>query len=103
MVLRGKLDDYTELPKAADALCVVEVADSSYERDSGEKLIGYARAGVEQYVILNLRSRTAEVYTRPDAAVGTYAQVQLVAEAESLALRVGVNELFAVPMVQLLP
>ena len=36
MVLRGTLDSYTDLPFAADAFCVVEVADSSYERDTGE-------------------------------------------------------------------
>src|SRR5437879_393206 len=30
MILRGALDDYTDLPTAADAFCVIEVADSSY-------------------------------------------------------------------------
>lgn len=48
MVLRGTLDDYTDLATAADAWCVVEVADASYERDAGEKLAGYARASVGQ-------------------------------------------------------
>lgn len=43
-VIRGRLEDYADHPAAADALCVVEVADSSYERDAGEKLTGYARA-----------------------------------------------------------
>ena len=36
----------TASPLAADAFCVIEVADSSYERDAGEKLIGYARSRV---------------------------------------------------------
>src|SRR5688500_2545667 len=46
VVLRGALADYRDrLPAAADVWCVIEVADSSYERDTGEKLAGYARAG----------------------------------------------------------
>jgi hypothetical protein len=103
MILRGTLDDYADLPAADDTFCVVEVADSSYERDSGEKLLGYARAGVRQYIILNLRNRTAEVYTNPDAAAGTYPPPQVVAEGESLSLRVGEAEHFAVHLADLLP
>ena len=62
VVLRGPLNHYRDrLPVAADAWCVIEVADSSYERDAGEKLRGYAVAGVIQYVIVNLRNGTAEV------------------------------------------
>lgn len=48
MVLRRTLESYTGKPTAADAFCVVEVADSSYERDTGDRLFGYARAGIVQ-------------------------------------------------------
>lgn len=103
-ILRGTLDDYPDrLPTAADALCVIEVADSSYERDVGEKLQGYARAGVEQYVIINLRNRTAEVYATPDRKAGTYPPPVVVREGEQLALRVGEQELFSVTLGDLLP
>lgn len=103
-VLRGALcDDDDGLPTAADAFCVIEVADSSYERDSGEKLNGYARAGVQQYIILNLRNRTAEVYRNPNGAAGTYPPPQMIAEGESLSLRVGEAEYFTVPLKDLLP
>ena len=89
-ILRGTLGDYRDrLPNAADASCVIEVADSSYERDAGEKLIGYAQAGIAQYVIVNLRNRTAELYSTPDMAAGAYAPPQVVAERETLTLRVG--------------
>ena len=89
---------------AADAFCVVEVADSSYERDAGEKLFGYARAGVPQYVIVNLRNRTAEVYATPDVAAGTYPPPQVVAADAVLSLRVGdERESFPVPLSDLLP
>ena len=65
LVLKGLLSDYRgKRPSAADAYCVIEVSDSSYERDSGEKLKSYAHAGIEQYIIINLRNRTAEIYYR---------------------------------------
>ncbi len=72
-IIRGPDTDYrTRLPTAPDVLCVIEVADSSLERDREEKLPVYARAGVPQYIILNLRNRTAEVYAGPDRAAGIY-------------------------------
>jgi Putative restriction endonuclease len=103
MVLRGTLDDYTDLPTAADAFCVIEVADSSYERDSGEKLIGYAKAGVAQYIIFNLRTREAEVYTQPDVAAGTYPPPVRVNENDVLKLRVGEKDWFEVSLAEVLP
>jgi hypothetical protein len=103
-VLRGTLGDYRDrLPAAGDAFCVIEVADSSYERDAGEKLAGYARAGIAQYVIVNLRNRTAEVYTVPDPSAGTYPRPQVVAEVETLSLRIGEAAFFPVPLAELLP
>ena len=62
-VVRGPdADNAARLPTAADVLCVIEISDSSLERDREEKLPIYARAGVPQYVILNLRNRTGEAY-----------------------------------------
>ena len=103
MVLRGMLDEYTDLATAADALCVVEVADASYERDAGEKLRGYGQAGVEQYVIINLRSRTAEVYTNPDRTTGGYPPPRVIGSDEVLPLRVGEEEPFPVLLSDVLP
>jgi Uma2 family endonuclease len=104
VVLRGTLDDYRDrLPGAADAWCVIEVADSSYERDTGEKLAGYARAGVIQYIVVNLRNRTAEVYTSPDTAAGTYPAPRVVREAEILDLRIGEGEVFSITLSEVLP
>jgi hypothetical protein len=103
VVLRGSIADFDGLPTAADAFCVVEVADSSYERDAGEKLFGYARAGVPQYVIVNLRNRTAEVYAGPDVAAGTYPPPTIVPADGVLSLRVADGELFDVPLADLLP
>jgi len=103
VVLRGELEDYSDVPTAADAFCVVEVADSSYERDAGEKLEGYARAGIRQYIMINLRNRTAEVYSEPNVAGGTYPSPVVHTPAEMLRLRVGEADEFGVLVESLLP
>lgn len=98
MVLRGGLKDYTDLPMAADAYCVVEVADASYERDAGEKLAGYARAGV-----VDLRNWTAEVYEGANREAGTYGPARVVGEAEVVGLGVGEQEVVEVRVGDVLP
>ena len=104
VVLRGPRTSYRDhIPTAAEALCVIEVADSSYERDAGEKLVGYARAGVGQYIIINPRNRTAEVYGNPDVAAGTYPPPQVVLESEPLSIRVAQSEIYSTPLRDLLP
>lgn len=103
MVLRGVLADYSDLPAAADAFCVVEVADSSYERDAGDKLAGYARAGIEQYIIVNLRNQTAEIYTNPDTTAASYQSCVIVSVADQLPLRVGRDDHFEVLLSEVLP
>jgi Uma2 family endonuclease len=54
-------------PPPADVAILVEVSYSSYAADSGEFLRRYARAGIRQYWIVNIRTRAIEVYTDPDA------------------------------------
>ena len=104
VVLRGGRSDYRDrLPQAADAFCVIEVADSSYERDAGEKLAAYAKAAVEQYIILNLRNRTAEVYTHPDPTAAAYPEPRIIAEDGTLALRVADDEYFTFVLREILP
>lgn len=102
MVLRGVLSDYSDLPVAADAFCVVEVADSSYERDAGDKLVGYARAGVEQYIIVNLRNQTAEIYTNPDSTTASYQSREIVSASGQLTLRLGRDEYFNIALGEVL-
>jgi Uma2 family endonuclease len=47
------------------ALLLIEVADSSLNKDRGAKLGIYAEAEVPEYWIINLQSMTVEVYTEP--------------------------------------
>ena len=65
-IIVGSEEDYRgRLPAAADVLCVIEVADSSLQRDRTQKLRVYAGAGIAKYVIINLFDRAVEVYTDP--------------------------------------
>jgi Uma2 family endonuclease len=71
-VARGTIDDYSEKhPHPADLALVIEVADSSLDRDRGIKLQSYARAGIVCYWIINLIDRQIEVHTHPDAKAET--------------------------------
>ena len=103
MVVRGAFGAVRRKPTAADALCVVEVADSSYERDTGVKLVAYAQAGIRQYVVVNLRNRTAEVYETPDVVAGAYPPPRVIPADGVLELRMGENETFAVRLAEVLP
>lgn len=46
-------------------LCVVEVSDNSLARDLGVKLREYARAGIEQYVVIDLVHGLVVDHRRP--------------------------------------
>ena len=71
-VIRGRAEDYREAhPGAGDIALVVEVSDTTLDRDRGIKLRSYARAGLPAYWIVNLVDRCVEVYTSPDAAAST--------------------------------
>ena len=66
MVVRGRWEDYKgRPPHAAEAVLIVEVADSSLQRDQQEKRRIYARAGIPIYWIINLIGLRIEVYTDP--------------------------------------
>lgn len=66
VIVRGDRRDYTERhPYADEVALVVEVADTTLQRDRINKKRLYARAGVAIYWIINLIDRQIEVYTRP--------------------------------------
>ena len=72
---RGNKRSYLKRhPRPADVGKVIEVSDSSLERDRGDKGRIFAAAGIPIYWIVNLVDRQIEVYTGPTAA--GYAQRQ---------------------------
>jgi Uma2 family endonuclease len=64
VVLRGRLRDYSHAHPERPAL-IVEVADSSVSFDRRYKGSLYARAGIADYWIVNVRRRVLEVYREP--------------------------------------
>jgi Uma2 family endonuclease len=64
-VVRGRHADYRHAHPARAAL-IIEVAESSLAFDRNQKGSLYARAGIEDYWIVNLEERVVEVYRHPD-------------------------------------
>ena len=64
VVVRGKPRDYVHAHPTRCAL-LVEIADSSLLLDRRKKVVLYARAGVTDYWIVNLRDRVLEVHRAP--------------------------------------
>jgi Uma2 family endonuclease len=50
---------------------VIEISDTTYLKDSGPKLRMYAKAGIQDYWILNLPQDRLEVYRQPSKIPGT--------------------------------
>ena len=68
-IVRGTDDDYQHrTPEPADVAFLVEVSESTLDRDQGEKLSAYALGGVPVYWIVNLVDGQVEVYSGPSAA-----------------------------------
>ena len=63
-VVRLRDDYHLERATWADALLLIEVADTSLEYDRGVKLLRYA-AGIPEVWIVNLRARQVEAYFNP--------------------------------------
>ena len=77
-VVRGRPGDYGKRhPSAGDVALVIEVSDTTLQRDRAKAAI-YARAGIAHYWIVNLVDSQIEVYSQPqgsgfDAAYQTVA------------------------------
>ena len=65
-IVRGSDDDYKyRTPDPADVALLVEVSESTLDRDQGEKLLAYAQGNIPVYWIVNLIDGHVEVYTGP--------------------------------------
>jgi Uma2 family endonuclease len=66
MLVRGARNDFPDTPpQTIDVVLVVEVADASLSRDTGEKKRIYASAGFPVYWLVNLPARCVEIYSDP--------------------------------------
>ncbi len=67
-VVRGKARDYVALnrpPEASDVTLVIEISESSLERDRSDKWAAFALGGIPVYWLVNLVDEQVEVYTDP--------------------------------------
>lgn len=79
VIIRGNTRDYLERhPGAIEVALVVEIADSTLERDRTIKKRLYTRSMILIYWIINLSERQLEVYTNPVSLIDepTYQQRQ---------------------------
>jgi Uma2 family endonuclease len=85
-VVKGKIRDFTdEHPKTAEL--IVEVSDATLRYDRTKKAELYAKNKIQEYWILNVKSRSLEVYRRPirDKKLGfVYTEIQILTEKDSM-------------------
>ena len=106
VVVRGNTRDYLERhPGSQDLALIVEIADSTLERDRTSKKRLYARAGIPVYWIVNLPEQKLEVYTEPINLVQepTYQQCQDYSLSDEVAVVIEGQEVGGLTVQDLLP
>lgn len=85
-VLRRREDFYAKShPTPDDVLLLIEVSDTTLRYDREVKLPLYARAGISEVWIVDLRRQEILTYSRPEG--GVYAEVGRIGRGGSLASR----------------
>lgn len=75
VVVRGDTRQYLDRhPGAEDIALVIEVSDTTLQRDRNTKKRAYGRSGIPIYWIVNLSESQIEVYTQPSQAQADYLQ-----------------------------
>ncbi len=69
-------------PTPEDVLLLVEVSDTTLAKDRGQKSRLYARAGIRDYWIVNIKNRTIEV--RRDPVGSKYQSITVYQESEQV-------------------
>lgn len=99
-VIKGKMEDYpTDHPTTAGL--IIEISDKTLHYDRTRKASLYAKAGIQDYWVLNLKKQQLEIFRRPipdsDAWHGfTYAEQHTVVEGESVSPLIKPNAAIAV-------
>jgi Putative restriction endonuclease len=101
-IMRGTDADYEfGTPTTADVALLVNVSDSTLSQDRGKKLSGYAKARITVHWIINLVDRQVAVFSRP--AVNGYRPRQIFNFGDQVAVTIGGQDLFPIPVDSLLP
>jgi Uma2 family endonuclease len=101
-IVRGSDDDYKHrTPEPTDVALLVEVSESTLDRDQGEKLSAYALGGIPVYWIVNLIDRQVEVYSGPSKS--GYQSRQIFGPGHEVAVVIDGNEIGRIAVVDILP
>lgn len=66
LLLKPRPDRYRDaLPRPADVLLVVEVSDSTLDRDRDVKIPLYGRQGISEAWLVNVHQKTVSIYRQP--------------------------------------
>lgn len=103
-IVTGSKRDYRKRhPGPSDVLCVIEVADATLQHDRKNKIRVYAKAGIAQYIIINLVNRELEVYTRPNRRKGAYSQSTTLDRGQTVVFPTTQGDGLTVPVRRLIP
>ena len=82
-LLKPRADYYSSsTPRPEDVLVLVEVADTTVRTDLGRKARIYAAAGVQEYWVIDLNSRSIYVHRQPSG--GAYAARAVLSNSDHL-------------------
>ena len=103
-ILRGRPIDYRgRIPKADDAVLVVEVSWSSLQFDRRHKRKRYAAAEVPAYWIVDLTAEAVEAYSEPGGREPQYGRLETYTPEGRVPLRLPDTEVIEVPVSEFLP
>ena len=84
---RGVLEDYVDHhPHPADLMLIIEVSDSTLDKDRRAKKANYARAGITEYWVIDVFGRKLYRYTRPDQEERDYGQLEELKADDTISL-----------------
>jgi Uma2 family endonuclease len=102
-IVRGSDDDDYKhrTPGPTDVALLVEVSESTLDRDQGEKLLAYAKGNIPVYWIVNLVDGQVEIYTGP--GTGGYRSRQVFNPGEAIAVVIDGHEVGRIAVADILP
>jgi Uma2 family endonuclease len=101
-IVRGNDDNYKHrTPEPADVALLVEVSESTLDRDQGERLLAYALGGIPEYWIVNLVDGQVEVYTGPSPS--GYQSRQIFSPGHEVPVFLCGNEIGRIAVADILP
>jgi Uma2 family endonuclease len=100
-VVAGAPEDYElQHPGPGNITLVVEVSETTLDRDQGEKLTAYAAGRIPLYWIVNLVDHRVEVYSQPSET--GYASRQDFTAGQEIPVRIGGVECGRIPVSDIL-